>query len=97
MKLLYVEWIDASVVGDQWTSIEEATALASGNTVICKTVGFLVSEQGEGTPFHTVYLTMTDGENEVGPQTEIPVSTIVSRRELNVKERDSQESPESRE
>ena len=97
MKLLYVEWIDASVVGDQWTSLEDAHSLASKEPYTCKTVGYLVSEERIGTPRHTVYLTMTDGGDEVGPQIEIPVSTIVSRREIDVKGRNSQEGGEGRE
>ena len=96
MKLLYVEWIDASVVGDQWTSLEDAHSLASKAPYTCKTVGYLVSEERIGTPRHTVYLTMTDGGDEVGPQIETPVSTIVSRREIDVKGRNRQEGGEGR-
>ena len=92
MKRLFVEWIDASVVGDQWTDIDEARSLAADEPHVCKTVGFLISEQRIGTPSHVVYLTMTDGGEEVGPQIEIPVSTIVTRREIDVKGRNSQES-----
>ena len=92
MKLLLIEWIDASVVGDQWTDVDEAHALAADEPHICKTVGFLISEQRIGTPSHIIYLTMTDGGDEVGPQIEIPVRTITSRREIDVKGRDSEES-----
>ena len=92
MKLLLVEWIDASVVGDQWTDVDEARALAADEPHICKTVGFLISEQRIGTPSHIIYLTMTDGGDEVGPQIEIPVRTITSRREIDVKGRDIEES-----
>lgn len=92
MKLLLVEWIDASVVGDQWTDVDEARALAADEPYICKTVGFLISEHRIGTPSHIIYLTMTDGGDEVGPQIEIPVRTITSRREIDVKGRDIEES-----
>ena len=92
MKLLLIEWIDASVVGDQWTDVDEAPALAADEPHICKTVGFLISEQRIGTPSHIIYLTMTDGGDEVGPQIEIPVRTITSRREIDVKGRDIEES-----
>jgi len=92
MKLLLIEWIDASVVGDQWTDVDEARALAADEPYICKTVGFLISEHRIGTPSHIIYLTMTDGGDEVGPQIEIPVRTITSRREIDVKGRDIEES-----
>ena len=92
MKLLLIEWIDASVVGDQWTDVDEARALGADEPHICKTVGFLISEQRIGTPSHIIYLTMTDGGDEVGPQIEIPVRTITSRREIDVKGRDIEES-----
>ena len=92
MKLLLIEWIDASVVGDQWTDVDEARALAADEPYICKTVGFLISEQRIGTQSHIIYLTMTDGGDEVGPQIEIPVRTITSRREIDVKGRDIEES-----
>ena len=91
MKLLLIEWIDASAVGDQWTDIDDARSLAADEPYVCKTVGFLIAEQRIGTPQHTIYLTMTDGGEEVGPQIEIPVRTISSRREIDVKGRDSEE------
>ena len=83
MKLLAIEWIDASVVGDQWTEIEEARETANDKIQTCLTVGWLVDEVRQGTPFHTVYLAMTDGRDSVGPQIEIPAGTIISRREID--------------
>ena len=83
MKLLYIEWIDASVVGDQWTDLKEAEETANSDVETCLTVGWLVDEVRQGTPFHTVYLCMTDGRDVVGPQLEIPAGTIVSRREID--------------
>ena len=35
MKLLLIEWIDASVVGDQWTDMDEARSLAADESYDC--------------------------------------------------------------
>ena len=83
MKLLLIEWIDASVIGDQWTELEEAKETANSKIETCLSVGWLVYECRQGTPYHTVYLAMTDGRDVVGPQIEIPVGTIISRREID--------------
>ena len=83
MKLLLIEWIDASVVGDQWTEIEEAKATANSKVETCLRGGWVVDEVRQGTPFHTVYLAMTDGRDVVGPQIEIPAGTIITRREID--------------
>ena len=71
--------------------LDDARSLAADEPYVCKTVGFLIAEQRIGTPQHTIYLTMTDGGDEVGPQIEIPVKTITSRREIDVKGRNSEE------
>ena len=40
MKLLLIEWIDAAVVGDQWTELEEAKETANSKIETCLSVGW---------------------------------------------------------
>jgi hypothetical protein len=82
MKPCLIEWLDAAVTEDRWSDLDEAVMSCNEPLISCKTMGFLFLETGVGTPRHTLHLTQTDGSNQVGPITHIPVCSVISRREL---------------
>ncbi len=84
MKALMVKWYDAAVTEDRWSDLEEAiNHCRQDKLVACVTIGFLLDETDPGLPTHTIHLTSTNGTDQVGPITHIPVCSIISRSELN--------------